>query len=515
MRPARPAGAGAGAAALRLCAALAALACAPGALAAPDAPPHRFDVRRYGARGDGVSDDSGALRDALEAARRWGGGEVFFPAGTYLIAPARTARAGPRDGFGLASNTWLRGEGPRSVLRVKAGVGSYRALFSNYPAPASEVRNVGFADLRIDQNCGASGGTVREGGDGRNLFAVYLGWGGKGITVERVRFEDVCGVNTVVLNATAASGLVVRDSYFRFAKGPTDSPRGFYDNSAVYFHGRDALVAGNVFESTAADGARGAIELHGSRARAERNVTRWYHACVRLAGTSGPGEAPPAAGNAFVVSRNECWNAKDAINVWSITGQGVRGVTIADNRITLAENDHLAATGHLGYFFGISFVWDAVSGGLDGDVRDVVIERNEIRAQPADGTWGSHADTSGGISLRCGGDIRDVQVRGNLIQDVPTKGIDLQAMGRGRKASRVRIEDNRLVNPGNDPAAGRDRAGIRLGGALEDVEVSRNTITGTLRPFRGLYAIRQEQPGVRVLLRENTWTSADPLRSYR
>ena len=46
-----------------------------------------FSVRRYGARGDGRSDDTAAIQAALNAAHKAGGGTVYIPAGTYLIFP--------------------------------------------------------------------------------------------------------------------------------------------------------------------------------------------------------------------------------------------------------------------------------------------------------------------------------------------------------------------------------------------------------------------------------------------
>src|SRR5215204_3092483 len=42
-----------------------------------------FDVRAYGAKGDGKALDSPAINKAIETAAARGGGTVFFPAGTY------------------------------------------------------------------------------------------------------------------------------------------------------------------------------------------------------------------------------------------------------------------------------------------------------------------------------------------------------------------------------------------------------------------------------------------------
>src|ERR1700690_1317694 len=48
-----------------------------------------FDVRRYGATGDGKTLDTNAVNHAIEAAAASGGGVVLFPAGTYLCFSIR------------------------------------------------------------------------------------------------------------------------------------------------------------------------------------------------------------------------------------------------------------------------------------------------------------------------------------------------------------------------------------------------------------------------------------------
>ncbi len=51
----------------------------------------RYDVRRYGARGDGVALDTAAVNAAIAAASAAGGGTVVFPAGTYACHSVRLA----------------------------------------------------------------------------------------------------------------------------------------------------------------------------------------------------------------------------------------------------------------------------------------------------------------------------------------------------------------------------------------------------------------------------------------
>jgi len=57
----------------------------------PDAKPASaiFDVRAYGATGDGKTLDTPAVNKAIEAAAAAGGGEVLFPAGSYLCFSIR------------------------------------------------------------------------------------------------------------------------------------------------------------------------------------------------------------------------------------------------------------------------------------------------------------------------------------------------------------------------------------------------------------------------------------------
>jgi hypothetical protein len=72
---------------------------------APSAwPPAIFNVMDFGARGDNVTDDSGALRGALNAADRNGGGVVYFPAGAYrlngwFLIPKRVVLRGEAQGL--------------------------------------------------------------------------------------------------------------------------------------------------------------------------------------------------------------------------------------------------------------------------------------------------------------------------------------------------------------------------------------------------------------------------------
>ena len=48
-----------------------------------------FDVTRYGAKGDGVADDTEAIHTAIEKGIQ-SGGTIYFPAGRYLLTSGIT-----------------------------------------------------------------------------------------------------------------------------------------------------------------------------------------------------------------------------------------------------------------------------------------------------------------------------------------------------------------------------------------------------------------------------------------
>ncbi len=54
----------------------------------------RWNVQDYGTKADGLTDDGSAIQRALDTAGKAGGGEVFLPAGKYLIADSLTVPSG-------------------------------------------------------------------------------------------------------------------------------------------------------------------------------------------------------------------------------------------------------------------------------------------------------------------------------------------------------------------------------------------------------------------------------------
>lgn len=165
-----------------------------------------FNVQTYGAKGDGKTDDTVAIRNAIAAAVEGGqGGIIYFPAGTYAVCPQRDDR---RIGFFLP----IFNLGGRQNL-VFLGAGAGRSILKGYcvgladPAKSWKVTGDGyfkisrfgmfdlsgssrpttgiqFRSLVIDGNLPYTGnstvGGIRETGDGWDMSHKAIACNGPG-----------------------------------------------------------------------------------------------------------------------------------------------------------------------------------------------------------------------------------------------------------------------------------------------------------------------------------------------
>jgi hypothetical protein len=138
-----------------------------------------FNVKapNFGAVGDGVTDDTSAIQDAVDAANAAGGGTVYFPPGSYLVS---------RDGsdtwcLTLPSNVTLRGSGYASqILNAEQQITG-----ADVPAviKASSATNIAVKDLRITGDA-----IVSSLGDSYFGYGIFL-TSVTGFTIDNVHFE--------------------------------------------------------------------------------------------------------------------------------------------------------------------------------------------------------------------------------------------------------------------------------------------------------------------------------------
>ncbi len=185
---------------------------------------------RFGAKGDGVTNDTSAIQKAVNAVAS-SGGTVVVPAGTYMVDPVANTRAGIR----LKNNMTLRLESGAVLQAFPTSTSNYVVLL------VSGVQKVNIL-----------GGTIR--GNRYNNTIKDTREGGVGIEVARSRHVVIQGVTSkdcwedgfyisensqnvtlcdVVadgnrrqgLSITSVDGLVVKDSTFK-------NTTGFMENGA-------------------------------------------------------------------------------------------------------------------------------------------------------------------------------------------------------------------------------------------------------------------------------------------
>ncbi len=112
---------------------------------------HLYNVKSYGAKGDGVTDDEAAIENAVEAAAKDPWSTVYLPAGTYMVSL----------GFVPPSRVRWRGDGPTKTY-IKANAGfvkpvkwtsrAYCLLFAG-----GNYSNIAVQDLTLDGNGNLNG----------------------------------------------------------------------------------------------------------------------------------------------------------------------------------------------------------------------------------------------------------------------------------------------------------------------------------------------------------------------
>ncbi len=172
-----------------------------------------FDVKRYGAKGDGTTEDTTAVQAALNAAKAAGGGRVYLPTGTYLV-----------DALALADADYITicGDGPgRTILRMKPNatnapvlqfVGCNRLTVRDLEIDGDKAHQTGryIRGLRWRASAAASGGVLCEHGTFENLYIHDVPE--SGLVIAGGRWAKISKVHTERCGSTGNLGVGIHIS---------------------------------------------------------------------------------------------------------------------------------------------------------------------------------------------------------------------------------------------------------------------------------------------------------------
>ena len=254
-----------------------------------------FNVKDYGAKGDGRTGDTNAIRAAVKAASAAGGGTVSIPAGTYYLDyGTNNPEIGPADNhmhglIQVMSNVVIKGAGSGSTILQNSCGNNYSSTFGGYQAT-----NWGIEGLKLvttNANCEDglkvfscsnghltdvwSGTDPAKGGKfytnfmfydcgdltltdvvssgSRDIPFVFDNWSGTtdGITLRGCQSlnSPVCGFyvynSNVTFGNTGSSRTKVSDVWFQNCVAKDNAQTGFYFNDTEHSTCTNCSSTGN------------------------------------------------------------------------------------------------------------------------------------------------------------------------------------------------------------------------------------------------------------------------------
>jgi hypothetical protein len=274
------------------------------------------NVRDFGARGDGITDDTAAIQAALNAYPN-GKRIIYLPNGTYLVSRTLSWPAGTPGTGDEYKNTILQGQSQDGVvIRLQDGANGFsnpnnpQAIIFTGPAPAQRFGN-SIRNLTVNtgnRNPGAIGiqfnasnqGSMRQvtvqSGDGQGVHGLDMNFTDeigplliKGVTVNGFQHGIRTGftVNSQTLENITLNNQTV---YGIYNTGQVVNIRGLTSNNsvtAIYNAGGRMTVLDSTLNGTGNASSNPAIQSNFPLDLVARNVTTsGYQAAIRNADTT-------------------------------------------------------------------------------------------------------------------------------------------------------------------------------------------------------------------------------------
>jgi hypothetical protein len=408
--------------------------------------PREVSIRDFGARGDGTTNDTAAIRKAIETSCSGkSASTIVFPAGIYLISPVNPAT----PILPVCSDLVITGSG---TLKIADNAGSYYSIFDR--STRSVLNNFHLSNLTIDLNS-ANNPVPSAESFGKFPRIVLrtgpMGNGGQNNTVDHVHVTDIR--SEWVFFITSSNSGVTESLLDKVGGGLVDT-----DSSLIYC---ESGAAGcNVKSNTViasfrgANMARTAIEVQDTASVIDNHIQDMLTGENLVGASASTVSGTRSRGNIIA-------GAYNCIVLWSNTGRGATryGLTAAEVQNNICRINQRSFRNIGGAMSGITLVPTA-----NLPFANLKINDNFVSFDLSDNDTDPINNSSIGIgywdstnSNRCD----DCDFSRNIVVDAPATAYRFAANG-----SNIRFDDEVAINPGsslNANLAEVYRSGLLLG----------------------------------------------------